>query len=228
MLKRYGARVSQSVHALVKFFRPVDGPSAKEELAVMWSAFHALADNFPVRNHPTLGITAGERFQLGRVGDLVNRRKLDPAQCFVQCARRREARLYASRRRDLGQVEAFQDRFREQEKMIEFGTRRRRQVIPAEVRAHGIPGIEERLQRGPRTRKIQRLEGIHRLLTQSGCSNAQKREGDLQTAKRVDSCAENTRNRSSRKLNEGGYRHLVSLLVVGQVKIDRELRQESR
>src|SRR5439155_18666445 len=106
---------------------------------------------------------------------------------------------------------AFQDRFREQEKVIEFGARRRRQVIPGEVRAHRIPGIEERLQRGSRTRKIQRLERIHRLLTQSGCSNAQKREGDLQTVKRVDSCAENTRNRSSRKLNEGGYRHFCVL-----------------
>src|SRR6266480_7749374 len=106
-------------------FRPGDGPGAEEELAVMWSAFHALDDNFRVRNHPTLGIAAGERFQLGRVRDLVKRGKLDPAQCFVQCARRREARLSASRRRDLGQVEAFQDRFREQEKVIEFGARRR-------------------------------------------------------------------------------------------------------
>src|SRR5438132_8475359 len=206
MLKRNGARVSQSVHALVELFRPVDGPSAEEELAVMWSAFHALDDNFRVRNHPTLGIAAGERLQLGRVGDLVKRWQLDSAQCFVQCARRRQARLSASRRRDLGQVEAFQDRFREQEKVIEFGARRRWQVVLGQVRAYRIPGLEECLQRGPRTRKIQRLERIHRLLTQSGCSNAQKREGDLQTAKRVDRCAENTRNRPSRKLNEGGYR----------------------
>src|SRR5206468_9828674 len=228
MLKRNGARVSQSVHALVELFRPGDGPSAEEELAVMWSAFYALDDNFRVRNHPTLGIATGERLQLGRVGDLVKRGKLDPAQCFVQCARRREARLSASRRRDLGQVEAFHDRFREQEKLIEFGARRRWQVILDHVRAHRIPGIEERLQGGSRARQIGGFERIHRLLTQSGCSNAQKREGDLQPAKGVDGSAENTRSRSSRKLNQGGYRHLVSLLVLGQVKIDRELRQESR
>src|SRR5206468_6531586 len=228
MLKRNGARVSQSVHALVELFRPGDGPSAEEELAVMWSAFYALDDNFRVRNHPTLGIATGERLQLGRVGDLVKRGKLDPAQCFVQCARRREARLSASRRRDLAQVETFQDRFREQEKVIEFGARRRWQVVLGQVRAHRIAGIEERLQRGSRARQIGGFERMDRILSPGERGNEKHRPHYRQPAKGVDGSAENTRNRSSRKLNEGGYRDLVSLLVVGQVRVDRELRQESR
>ena len=80
MLKRYGARVSQSVHALVKFFRPVDGPSAEEELAVMWSAFHALDDNFRVRNHPTLGIATGMFWSSIRTGRVWHN---DPKEIFA-------------------------------------------------------------------------------------------------------------------------------------------------
>ena len=112
--------------------------------------------------------------------------------------------------------------------MIEFGVRRRRQVVLGQVRAHRIAGIEERLQRGSRARQIGGFERMDRILSPGERGNEKHRPHYRQPAKGVDGSAENTRNRSSRKLNEGGYRHLVSLLVVGQVRVDRELRQESR
>src|SRR5438034_11546991 len=67
---------------------------------------------------------------------------------------------------------------------------------------------------------------MDRILSPGERGNEKHRPHYRQPAKGVDGSAENTRNRSSRKLNEGGYRHLVSLLVVGQVRVDRELRQE--
>ena len=69
---------------------------------------------------------------------------------------------------------------------------------------------------------------MDRILSPSERGNKKRGPQHRQSAKAIDGDAENTRNRSSRKLDEGGYRHLVSLLVVGQVRVDRGLRQESR
>src|SRR6266446_10266468 len=145
MFERDRASISQYAHALVEFLRPRDGPGAEYELAAARAAFHALDNNFRVWNHPALGVAAGEPTQLRRVGDLIKRGKLDPVQRFIQAGRRRETRLSASRRRDLGQVEAFHDGSCQRKKVIEFRARRRWQVIPGEVRAQSIPGVEERL-----------------------------------------------------------------------------------
>ena len=95
-------RIRHSVHALVELFRPGDGPSAEEKLPVVRSAFHALNDNFRVRYHPALGVGTGEPAHLGRVRDLVKRRKLDPAQCFIECSPPPTAPLSTSCRRHLG------------------------------------------------------------------------------------------------------------------------------
>ena len=112
-------------------------------------AVRANQSNLGIRDRPARRPFAGGLLDLTRIGDLVERRKRDPAQDLVQGHRRRPARLRARRRRHLAQVQRLKGNLGQREEAVEPRARGRRKVIPVEIRGDGILRIEKRLLPAP-------------------------------------------------------------------------------
>ena len=131
MLKRNGARVSQSVHAVVEFFHLATVPALNKNSPLRGPLFTRSITISVSGITQRSALLLESAFNWDASGIWSNGGSWIRLNVSYKAAAAVETRLSASGRRDLGQVEAFHDGSCQQKKVIEFRARRRWEVVLA-------------------------------------------------------------------------------------------------